>query len=181
MTWDARYRAQPPRSEPSELLAELCGILPTSGRALDLACGGGRNSVYLAERGLRVTAVDGSLTALRQGRELAREKNVRVAWVQADLERFPLPSAAFDVAIVFYYRDPALYPRLRETLRPRGLLIYQTFTQEQLKFDCGPRNPAHLLEKGELLEAFPSWDVIYYRETSAERGVASLVARKGRG
>lgn len=177
-SWDERYQIKAPSTEPSELLQKFSRVLPSSGHALDLACGGGRNSVFLAQCGLRVVAVDRSRPALEQGGELARQKNVQVEWHQADLEWFEFPPSAFDVVVVFYYRDPELYRRLRATVRPGGLVIYQTFTREQLRFDTGPRNPAHLLDKGELLVAFSGWDVIYYRETSAERGVASLVARK---
>ena len=178
-SWDERYQAGHRKSEPSKLLFELSRLLPSSGRALDVACGAGRNSAYLAQRGLDVTAVDLSLPALEEGRELARRKNVRVDWVQADLERFLLPSARFDLVVVFYYRYTALYSRLRETLKPGGMLVYQTFTLEQLKFAFGPRNPAHLLTPGELLQVFGDWNVLFYRETSVGQGIASLAARKG--
>jgi 2-polyprenyl-3-methyl-5-hydroxy-6-metoxy-1,4-benzoquinol methylase len=125
-----------------------------------------------------VVAVDRSEEALRQGRELALHRGLRVDWVRADLENFTVPSPAFDVIVCFYYRDPALYAPLRTALRPAGLIVYETFTREQLCFSSGPRNPAHLLEPAELLNAFGDWDVIFYQEKYLERAVASLVARK---
>lgn len=178
LSWDERYRQRPAATEPSEFLVQCACYLPDEGHALDAACGGGRNSVFLAERGFRVTAVDSSREALAQGRELACARKVHINWVQAGLEEFPLPLASFDLAIVFYYRDPGFYARLREALRPGGLLIYQTFTLEQLRFEVGPKNPDHLLKPGELRNAFADWELVFYRETSAGSGLASLVARK---
>ncbi len=154
--------------------------LPSPGRALDLACGAGRHSLHLATLGFRVVAIDRSAPALEEGRELARHRGLRVDWLRADLERFTLPARAFDLIVCFYYRDPALYAPLVAALRPGGVVVYETFTRAQLAFGSGPRNPAHLLEPGELLKVFGGLDVIYYRETSAGRAVASIVARKSR-
>lgn len=176
--WDDCYRGKRAPEEPSKLLRDFSWLLPARGIALDVACGGGRNSVFLAERGLHVVAVDLSWEALRQGGELARRRKVSIDWIQADLENFLLPSAAFDLILCFSYRDPGLYPALRATLRPGGLLFYATFTQEQLRFPEGPRNVAHLLECGEMLNAFGDWELIFYRERWIRRGVASLIARK---
>ena len=141
--WDERYRGAPAVAAPSDLLVRFSSLLPPGGRALDVACGAGRNAVYLAERGLEVVAVDRSREGLQQGRELARARQCRVLWVQAHLETFELPAQAFDVISCFYYRDPDLYPRLRSALRPQGLLFYETFTLDQLEFASGPRDPAH--------------------------------------
>lgn len=122
--------------------------------------------------------VDRTWDALRQGRELAAQRHADVAWVRADLRRFSLSGAASDVIVSFYFREAALYPLIRESLRPGGLMFYETFTTEQLRFEDGPRSPAHLLEPGELLRMFGDWDVIFYREVWLERGIAALVARK---
>jgi len=177
-SWDERYRSKPAAVEPSELLVAFAEHLPARGRALDVACGAGRNSVFLAERGLWVVAVDTSRQALEQGRELTRQHGVHVSWVQADLRNHPLTPGGFDVVACFYYRDRALYTTLRAALRPGGLLVYETYTEEQLRFSTGPKNPDYLLKPHELLEVFRDWRLIYYRETWRERGVASVVARK---
>jgi tellurite methyltransferase len=177
-SWDERYGEKPAGSEPGDLLVGFSALLPSGGRALDLACGGGRNALYLAQCGLRVVGVERSWKALEQGRELAHQKNLPVDWVQADLENFAIPRAAFDVVVCFYYRDPGLYAKIRQALRSGGLLFYETFTRDQLRLASGPRHPAHLLGPGELLEAFGDWDVIFYRETWIECGAAALVARK---
>ena len=176
--WDERYGSWPAPTEPSRFLKEFAYLLPTSGDALDAACGGGRNSVFLAKAGMRVTAVDSSARGLDQARELAQQHALEINWVHADLETFDLPVSAYDLAIVFYFRHPKFYARLRTALRPGGMLIYQTFTRDQLQFAKGPRNPEHLLKPGELLTAFADWKIVFYRETTLVEAMGSLVARK---
>jgi len=122
--------------------------------------------------------VDRAWQGLRRAKELATQAGVAVSWIQADLKQFHLSSDAFDLIVCSYYRDPALYPSIRTALRPGGTLVYQTFTCDQLHFAKGPRNPAHLLEPGELLNAFVDWNLIFYREAWSDRGEAALVARK---
>ena len=178
LSWNDRYRDKPTPTKACQILTEFSAVLPASGRALDIACGAGRNCLYLAERGLHAVGVDRSSVALEQGRELARRKQVTVEWVQADLQNFALPPAAFDIIVCTYYRDPTIYARIRESLQPRGILFYETYSLEQLGFETGPKNPAHLLGPNELLLAFAGWDVILYREMFIDRGTAALIARK---
>ena len=166
------------RPDPAPLLRTFAHLLPPQGTALDLACGGGRNAVFLARQGLEVTGIDWSEKFLGQARELARAARVRVNWIQQDLESSSLPPGRFDVITCFCYRDPRLYPQIISALRPGGLLFYETFTREQLRFPTGPRNPAHLLVPGELLQAFGGLEVLFYRETSRAKGLAGLIACK---
>jgi len=133
----------------------------------------------MAQHGLRAVGVDVSLDSLRAAQAAQTTAGVPKAhWVCADLECFALPDHTFDVVACFYYRDPGFYSAIRAALRPGGLLLYETFTRHQLQFEAGPRNPAHLLEPGELLGSFGDWDVVLYEERSTQRAVASLVARK---
>lgn len=169
------------RPDPAPLLRTFAQLLPPQGTALDLACGGGRNAVYLAGRGLKVTGIDWSEESLSKAKELARKTGTQVNWNHEDLESARLPGARFDVITCFYYRDPRLYPQIISALRPGGLLFYETFTREQLRFPTGPRNPAHLLVPGELLQSFGELEVLFYRETSHEKGLAGVVARKHSG
>lgn len=164
--------------EPSSLLVRFSGLLPSDGLAMDLACGHARNTLYLAQQGLAAIGVDRSMEALKSGREAAARSNLKVSLVQADLARFALPANAFSVVICFKYRDPDLYPSIRASLRAGGLLFYETYTFEHRQFGRKPLDPAHLLERNELLEAFGDWEIIYYQEVWAGRGAASLVARK---
>ena len=162
------------------MLTAFAGLLPNRGKALDLACGTGRNSLWLSQRGLDATGIDLSSEALRQGSELANQAGCSITWVQEDLETYVLPPAEFDLILCFYYRNPALYPRIRAALRPGGLLVCETYTLDQLRYPTGPRNPDHLLRPRELLAAFADWHVLFYRETSTDRGLVSFIARKTR-
>jgi tellurite methyltransferase len=133
----------------------------------------------MARQGLHVVGVDLSLDSLRTAQTAQTFADApKAQWACVDLEYFALPDRTFDVVTCFYYRDPDLYSPVRATLRPGGLLFCETFTRDQLQFEGGPRNPAHLLEPGELLGSFGDWKVILYQERSTERAVASLVARK---
>jgi tellurite methyltransferase len=165
-------------TEPSSLLVCFSGFLPHNGLGLDLACGYGRNTLYLARQGLNVIGIDLSMNGLIAGREDAVRQNLQVSFVRADLTRFALPTNAFSAVICFKYRDRNCYPSIRAALRPRGLLIYETYTFEHHRFGHNPLDPAHLLERNELLQAFSDWEIIFYHEVWRGRGTASLVARK---
>jgi tellurite methyltransferase len=161
--WEARYAGRDPQAYPeaSPLLARFAQHLPESGLALDVACGMGQNALWLAERGLRVLAVDFSLIALRRGLSEARARHLagRVTFVRADLDAFWLTPGAFDVVTVFLFLDRKLFPALRAALRPGGLVIYQGRNWRRLRADP-TANPAHLLRPGELERAFTDWEVL---------------------
>jgi SAM-dependent methyltransferase len=124
------------------------GLIAPGGRVLDLACGGGRHALYLAALGHQVVAVD---------RELSLAPVVRntpgIDWRQADLEgsAWPFPGETFHGVVVTNYLHRPLFDLLVDSLEPDGVLIYETFTLGQAKYGR-PRNPAHLLLPGELLE-----------------------------
>ena len=127
--WNARYAAQELlwSAEPNRLFAaEVADLAP--GRALDLACGEGRNAVWLAERGWKVTAVDFSDVALAKALELAVSRNVHVDWVLADVVEHVPEARAFDLVVVLYLQLPAdeLALALRhavDALAPGGTLL----------------------------------------------------------
>ena len=96
-----------------------------------------------------------------------------------NLEEVPdLGHAQYDLVLVFFYLQRSLFPALISCLKPRGFLIYKTYTLEQQRFSGGPSHPMHLLKSNELLQAFASLQILYYHETIRERGLAELVARK---
>jgi hypothetical protein len=67
---------------------------------------------------------------------------------------------------------------MARALEPGGVLLFETFTQAQLNYPGGPRNPAYLLEPGELRTSFPELLVLFYRELNAGQGIASLVVER---
>jgi SAM-dependent methyltransferase len=98
--------------------------------------------------------------------------------IQANLEELRLPEASFSLILCFQYLQRALFPQIALALRPGGLLLFETYTRAQLDCPGGPRNPAFLLESGELRTAFPELRTLFYRELHAGQGIASLVAEK---
>lgn len=127
--WDLRYAgseflwsAQPNRF----LLAEVSTLDP--GRALDLACGEGRNAVWLAEQGWEVTAVDFSEAGLAKAKLLAAERGVAANWILADLTEYVPPAGAFDLVAVLYLQLPAserrpVLRRAAGAVAPGGTLL----------------------------------------------------------
>ena len=100
--------------------------------------------------------------------------------VQANLEEVQLADASFSLVLCFQYLHRSLFPQIACALKPGGLLLFETFTRAQLNYEGGPRNPAYLLEPGELRTAFPELNLQFYRELNAGQGIASLVAQKPR-
>lgn len=133
---------------PMPWVVRWAGVIPTSGRVLDVACGGGRHAAYLAGLGHEVDAVDLDLTLSENMRETPG-----VFWHGHDLEgeSWPFPPGAYQGVVVTNYLHRPLYPHLIEALAPGGVLIYATFSLGQEVLGR-PRNPRHLLLPGELLE-----------------------------
>lgn len=142
-------------TEPSPWITRFAALISPNGDVLDLACGGGRHSELLLNVGFQVTAVDKNTDAI----EARLGPHDRLKIVTGDLETGinPFDSSAsigprtFDGIIVvnYLYRD-ILVPLLT-SLKPGGVLIYETFARGNEAF-ARPRNPDHLLRSGELLE-----------------------------
>lgn len=196
--WDERYR-QGTRElavEPASLLKDWLRQLPR-GRALDVACGSGRNALFLAQNGFEVTAIDWSEAGLelvergaREGKieisrtkksAIGKSKSQGIELVHDDLERMELPENRYQVIVCVQYLQRTLFAAMTNALRPGGFLLFETFTRAQMKYTGGPRNPDYLLEPGELRRAFPKLRTLFYRELDAGQGIASLVARKRAG
>ncbi len=183
--WNHKYSERSHSSlEPDPFLVSAYSEFTAPGKlgtALDVAGGAGRHSLWLAERGWQVRLVDIS----EVGVELAKKNlaglgpastfEIEVRDLQA---RRNLGRRQYDLILVFFYLQRSLFPALISALKPGGFLVYKTYTVEQRRFRGGPSHPLHLLKPNELLRAFPSLRVLYYRETIHERGVAELVARK---
>lgn len=146
--WDKRYAQKELiwTAEPNRLFAaEVAGLEP--GRALDLACGEGRNAVWLAERGWRATGVDFSEVALEKARALAARRGVEVDWVHADLLHHEPEPDAFDLVAVLYLQLPRdeLDTVLRSAKRgvaPGGTLVVLGHDSTNLEDGHGgPRDP----------------------------------------
>jgi SAM-dependent methyltransferase len=147
--------------QPSEWVTRWARTIVPGGEVLDLACGSGRHSRFLASLGFRVRAVDRDPQALAA---LAGIAGVVVQ--QSDLEHGPWPLAGlqFDGVIVINYLHRPLFPRILDALSPTGLLVYETFAAGNERFGK-PANPDFLLRPGELLDvALGRLHVIAYED-----------------
>jgi|SRR5579884_2162673 len=181
--WEARYRSQERDEDfvvdPVPLVARWTARL-APGRALDLACGTGRNALWLAARGWQVTAVDGAEAAIARLRARASDCGMSVETHVADLERleFPMLADAFDLILDSYYLQRDLFPGMRQGVRPGGVaicIVHLAWPGESLSYKHAA--------PGELREFFPGWDILHYYEgmpndTAHRRPVAEVVARK---
>jgi len=155
-----------------------------SGSALDLAGGVGRHTLWLAERGWKVTLVDVSEVGIDRARKNLAKQRDKLPLSNVDFKILNLEKVSnlgheqYDLILVFFYLQRELFPALISALRPGGFLIYKTYTTDQQRFPGGPSHPMHLLQPNELLRAFAALRILYYHETIREKGLAELVARK---
>jgi SAM-dependent methyltransferase len=171
---------------PSRWLTEIEEALrpPFPGaRALDLACGPGRNSVFLAERGWKVDAWDISDVALsiltnERGDRASRGSFLPIDIREIDLDTATIPPDTYDLVLNVLFLDRRLWPEMAAALRPGGLLVFQTFVdvpggrESEVSAD-------HLLRPGELRTAFEALGLCTQRyDESGERGSARLIARR---
>ena len=149
--WDQRYAGRELvwTSEANRFLVEEAAALAPA-RAIDLACGEGRNSVWLAEHGWHVTAVDFSEVGLEKGKRLAGARGVRVAWIAADLLEYEPVPQAFELALLFYLQVPApqrtaIVAKAASALAAGGLMILVGHDSSNVALGHGgPRDPAVL-------------------------------------
>jgi tellurite methyltransferase len=150
-------------------------------RAMDVACGSGRDAVFLALQGYDVLAIDLLPDALDRAADLARRNNVAVMTHAMDVEAGPaLPPGSFDLVTVFRFLYRPLFPLLRNAVAPGGFLVYETFHERNSDTGLGPKNPAHLLKTGELASAFAGIEVLICRDAFEREGrfFSSLLARR---
>ena len=183
--WDRAYSGSSEhKPEPAEVLAENAHMLPAKGQALDLACGLGGNALFLARRGFKVSAWDISPVAIAHLVALAGRLGLEIDAQVRDVETMPFPREAFDVVIVSHFLARPLAGPICDSLRPGGLLFYQTFVRDK-PAQLGPSNPDYLLAENELLQLFGGLRVLFYREeglvgdlTAGSRNEAYYVGQK---
>ncbi|MBW3607872.1 MAG: methyltransferase domain-containing protein [Actinobacteria bacterium] len=164
--WDRRYGGSELvwSAEPNRFLAAEAGGLAV-GRALDLACGEGRNAVWLAQQGWEVTGVDFSQVGLDKARRLAEQRAVSVQWLLADLVDYLPPPAAFDFVAILYLhiaggamRD--VLRRATAALAPDGTLLVVGHDPTNIQEGYGgPQDPAILLAPDEIAEALAGLEI----------------------
>jgi tellurite methyltransferase len=148
-----------------QVLTENDFLLPTTGMALDLACGLGANAIFLAEQGLAVTAWDISIAAIDKLTAYTVQQGLNINACQEKITANSFVGYGFDIIVVSRFLDRTLSDAIIGALKPDGLLFYQTFTREKVS-QKPPNNPDYLLTENELLEMFAPLRVIFYRENA---------------
>ena len=196
-TWDQRFATEAFifGLQPNEYLRAQAGRLSPGSRALCVADGEGRNSVWLARQGLQVDGFDISAVGVAKARRLAVQAGVTVDYAVADGDALAWPREAYDLvaAIFIQFADPPmrerLFARMAAALRPGGLLVLQGYRPEQLVNKTGgPPRESHLYTEALLRESFADMEIVELRSYDAEltegtqhRGPSALiglVARK---
>lgn len=164
--WDRQHGESRGAEQPSRFLREIfesgAWEIPP-GEALDIACGKGRNAIFLARLGFRVRGMDISAVALAEARRRAEEADVNIQWQQVDLEKFALPAAQFDLILNFNYLQRSLIGQIKSAVKTGGYVIFETYLVDQAAIGH-PKNPDYLLVHNELLDHFRDFRVLWYRE-----------------
>jgi len=150
--WDARYAATDLLwgAGPNRFVAAELESRTPQGRALDLACGEGRNAIWLAEQGWTVTAADFSDVAIERARKLAAGRGVEVEWLCADLASYEPPAGVFQLVLIAYLQLPGaelrgVLTRAAAALAPASELLMIGHARRNLSEGVGgPRDPAVL-------------------------------------
>ena len=179
--WNAKYGATADLAgrEPCPWLADHANLLDGQGKALDIAMGEGRNTLFAASLGYDAWGVDVSEVGISRAEALARENNLTIHTQIADLDHYNIEENAYDLILCFYFLNRRLFEGIRKGLKPGGILIFKTFTVDYLKYSGFKRE--WVLEKNELREAFSGLKILDYQEVDEpenEIASASLVARK---
>lgn len=197
--WSGRYRDAGENylfgTAPNAFLARQTMHFAAGMRVLSVADGEGRNSVWLAEQGCRVTATEISPVALEKAAKLARGRHAEVSLVQADVLNWAWPQEAFDAVVGIFIQFAAppernrLLAGMKQAAVPGGLILMQGYTPKQLEYRTGgPSAVENLYTEVMLQEAFADWEILLLNEHESwiEEGTAhsgqsaliDLVARK---
>jgi len=181
--WNERYRrGEHSQDIPDAFLAGCAGYweLLESRVAADLACGAGRHALYLAEQGFETTAIDFAEAGLETAQRRATERGLELTTRMLDLEApdADLGAEAFDLIVAVHFLHRPLFAAIKRALKPGGLVVYKTYTRDQLALAEGPTNPAYVLQPNELLREFSDYRVLRYEEKVSGEGTAALLAQK---
>ncbi len=167
--------------EPRVTLSEWIETIP-AGRVLDIACGDGRNSLYLAQNGFVVDAIDISIAALKLVQRGAMDRGTHVNLILADLDNYVVPQATYDLITCSFYLNRELIPSIKNGVKPGGFVIYE---QHYVPYGTGldDGNIGFKLRAGELPVLFQDMEIKFFsegnlQELDDEASIARLVARR---
>lgn len=188
--WDDRYAGSDYLfgTAPNDFLKSVANRLTPNSQILCLADGEGRNGVYLATLGHKVTAIDQSRVGLEKAKKLAEQKQVSIETIEADLAEYDLGVESWDCIVSIFFHIPSavrahIYPRIITALKPGGILVLESYTPEQLNYGTGGPPIADLmLTKDELAQNFSEMNLEHLQELerkviegAGHTGLASVV------
>lgn len=188
--WDDRYADSDYLfgTVPNDFLKSVADRPAPNSQILCLADGEGRNGVYLATLGHKVTAIDQSRVGLEKAKKLAEQKQVSIETIETDLTEYDLGVESWDCIVSIFFHIPSavrthIYPRIITALKPGGILILESYTPEQLNHGTGgPPNADLMLTKDELAQNFSEMNLEHLQELEREviegaghTGLASVV------
>jgi len=183
--WDERYAAKELvwGVEPNRFVAQECAGLP-AGRGVDLACGEGRNAIWLAQHGWSMTAVDFSAVALDKGRQLAAAHGIEIEWVVADLADWVPEALRYDLVLLAYLQVPdpvrqTAWRRAAAAVAPGGTFLLVGHDSRNLHDGYGgPSDPSVLYTADDVVAAIGDLTVVHAGEVQrTEIGRASCRER----
>jgi tellurite methyltransferase len=161
--WNQRYAEDSYRkTNPVTLLSDWLPKIPV-GKALDVACGAGRNSIYLAEAGFQVDAIDISHVGLQQIAQQADERGLVINCIEHDLDEPYAFEKKYNLILVLWYVNLGLIKQLCDCLGPGGFLICEEHLRSEQEV-IGPGNPDFRVAPGALREAMSKLDLLLYEE-----------------
>lgn len=173
--WDQRYAEDSyHKNNPVTLLEDWLPRLPV-GRALDVACGAGRNAIFLAQAGFKVDAIDISPVGLNMAREIAEDQGLGINWIEQDLDQPYAFDTNYDLIVVMWFVDLGLITRLCDCLAPDGYLL----AEEHLITDqavIGPTSSNFRVAPGDLREAVSGLEIQFYEESVVKISEVEQVA-----
>lgn len=171
--WNKKYETAPMPGEPIKILQDNIDLLVDGGLCLDIACGKGRHTNYLASLGFKVDAVDYSDLALAS---LRKDKNITP--LDLDLDHYEIEPSRYDMIICTNFLSRRLFPYIKAGLKRGGYLFFQTFVEHSHIKGHDSSNKEYLLRTNELLHSFIGLKIFFYEEKEIQnlRGEMVMVA-----
>ncbi len=180
--WNNRYnkKSYVYGKAPAKFLAENFSYIKNESTILDMGMGEGRNAVFLAQKGHNVTGIDISSVAIDKAKKLSKELGVKIKTIEASLDTYKIEKESLDVIVCFYYLDRKLIKKMKEWLKPEGLIIFEAhhIRERQKKFH--QKNPkSYYLKDKELLNLFKDMTVLKYEapEHESEYRISVIVKK----
>jgi SAM-dependent methyltransferase len=177
--WNKKYETAPMPSDPIKALSSCIDLIAKGSKALDIACGKGRHTHFMADREIYVDAVDYSDVALD-----ALEKSPYINPVDTDLDHYSIEANSYDIIVCTNFLSRRLFPFIKDGLKEGGIVVFETFMECDHPDAHQTTNIEYLLRNNELLHTFLALNILFYEERQEKnlRGevvkVATLVAQK---